>query len=246
MNKLYKMNALFKVLLPGLIYVFLTCKVVAQDKGIYAMAGTQFPLQYAAGIEYKFHPRLSASVQGGLITQPYDKYLLYCMEVAGLSKNLSRIIERSFERGFTATIGVNYHIDKYYIGLYVLGAQMQGEGPLLELADVYYKGKFPSNIDPALLDIAENLRMNWESDLICAGILAGRKFTLPRRFEFRTEIGFTKIMGSQSRYTVKLPIIDDSSLAQDLYGRMNTEFKESYWKYGYVPSINLYLAYRLK
>lgn len=228
------------------LFMLGTYRMQAQPKELYAMAGTQFPLQYTAGIQYQFHPHFSASIQAGLLTKPYDKYLLYCMEVAGLSKTLSNIIEKSFKRALLGSIGVNYHIKKYYAGIYALGAQMQAEGPLLELANVYYKGKLPADVDPALLVIAGNLRMNWESDLICAGILAGRKFTLPRRFEFRTEIGFTKIMGSQSRYAVGYSLVDESLLAQELYSRMNDEFKKSYWKYGYIPSLNLYLVYKLK
>ncbi|QHT67882.1 hypothetical protein GXP67_15165 [Rhodocytophaga rosea] len=219
-----------------------------QPKTPYVQLGTQFPLQYTAGFEYQFHPRFSAAVQVGLLAKPYDKYLLYCMEVAGLSKNLSHIIEKSFEKAYMGSIGINYHFNqKYYAGVYGLASRMYGKGPLLELANVYYKGKFPANVDPALLAIAEGLQMNWESDLICAGLLAGRRFLFPNsKFEFRAEIGFTKIMGSQSRYSVGYSIIDDSVLAQNLYTRMNDEFKKSYWKYGYVPSLNLYLVYRLK
>lgn len=220
----------------------------AQTKTPYIQVGTQFPLQYTAGFEYRFHPRFSTSLQVGLLAKPYDKYLLYCMEVAGLSKKLSQIIERSFEKAYMTSLGINYHFNqKYYAGVYGLAARMYGRGPLLELADVYYKGKFPTNMDPALLSVAEGLQMNWESDLICAGLMAGRRFLLPNdKFEIRTEIGFTKIMGSQSRYSVGYSLIDESVLAQDLYARMNEEFKKSYWKYGYVPSLNLYLVYRLK
>jgi hypothetical protein len=246
MHLLYKKSALYWYLV--VLLHFATTVVWAQSKTPYILLGTQFPLQYTAGFEYQFHPRLSTSLQAGILAKPYDKYLLYCMEVAGLSKTLSRIIEKSFEKAYMGCLGVNYHFDeKYYAGLYGLGARMYGKGPLLELANVYYKGKFPSNVDPALLAVAEDLQMHWESDLICAGVMAGRKFLLPdSKFEFRTEIGFTKIMGSQSRYSVGYTIIDESVLARDLYTRMNDEFKKSYWKYGYVPSLNLYIVYRLK
>jgi hypothetical protein len=233
---------------PVILLYLATGTLWAQPKTPSILLGTQFPLQYTAGFDYQFHPRFSASLQAGILAKPYDKYLLYCMEVAGLSKSLSRIIEKSFEKAYIGSLGVNYHFNgKYYAGIYGLGARMYGKGPLLELANVYYKGKLPANVDPALLAVAEGLQMNWESDLVCAGILAGRRFLLPKsKFEFRTEIGFTKIMGSQSRYSVGNSIIDESALARDLYTQMNAEFKKSYWKYGYVPSLNLYVVYRLK
>jgi hypothetical protein len=184
-------------------------------------------------------------MQAGLLTKPYDEYLIYSMELSGLKKDLSRIMRRSFERGVFLGLGTNYHFGKYYAGVFGQVGNMQGKGPLLEMANIYFKGNLPQ-VDATWLSLAENLQMSWRSNLLDAGIIAGRRFLFPdSRFELHTEIGLTKILTSDNKFSVGNALIDETPIAQGFYTQMNKEFEEAYWKYGLLPSINLYLVYKL-
>lgn len=227
------------------IQTILILSLQAQNRRAALQIGTQFPLQYGVGVEYQFNKRISSYLQAGLLTKPYDEYLIHSMELSGLKKDLSRIMRRSFDRGLFLNLGTNYHFDKYYAGVFGQIGNMHGKGPLLEMANIYFKGKLPE-VDPTWLILAENLQMNWRSKVIDAGLIVGRRFLFSdSRFELRTEFGLTKILASNSKFTVGNSLIDDTPLAQEFYTKLKKEFKDAYWKYGLLPSLNLYLVYKL-
>lgn len=215
----------------------------AQQSRSNVFAGTQFPLQFTAGYQYQLHPVVSLRVQAGAMAHPLDKIFLYSMEQSGLDKNLSRIIKESFTVGYLGTAGVNVHYRKYYFGLYGQYVHLRGQGPLTEALYTYYKKDLPT-IPAEFQPLLDGLQLKWQSNIWNAGLLMGRKFLLPNpRFAIHTELGFTRTFSSANSFASNNAFLDQTSLADQIYARLDQEFDNAFRKYGYYPSINIYFFY---
>jgi hypothetical protein len=232
-----------KILLVLLLFLLISGQIFAQQSRRELFAGAQVPLQFTAGYQYQLHPRISLRMQVGVMTHPLDKIFLYTMEQSGLNKNLSSIIKESFDIGYLATGGINIHHRKYYLGLNGQYAHLRGQGRLTEALYTYYKKDLPA-IPAEFQPLLDGLQIRWQSDIWNAGILAGRKFLLPdSRFAVHSELGFTKTFISASKFSSSNTFLDQTTLADEIYTRLDKEFTDAFWKYGYYPSINLYLFY---
>lgn len=237
-NKIKNVSLIFTLLL---FYIGSICPVYAQLARPQIMVGTQLPLQYSVGLHYPLTPAISARIQAGLLTKPYDWMLLKTMEGFGLNRNLSRTIESSLQNGFVATLGTNYHFNKNYVGVYGQYAHLRGESSLVEAASAYFDTdlSFLSPLGISLLELSA------QSNLYNIGFLYGRRFTLANpRFAILAEAGLGKILGSANNFATNRPFIERILLVQQLYQKMDRDFKSAYLKYGFLPSINVYLTYQ--
>ena len=205
--------------------------------------GTQVPLQFTAGYGYRFSNRLSARAQGGFITKPYSGFIVDAMEAFGLDEYLARVIKKSFKKGSVFGIGPAYHFGKSYIGVY--GQYMHLSGGGITPADalsVYFKKDF-TDFDVTGLPVFE---FSMQSNMVNAGALFGRKFQLKApRLSIDAEAGVSKILGSKNSFSSNRALIDQTSFAKNLYKEIDTEMQKAYWKHGFIPTLNLYLVYRL-
>jgi hypothetical protein len=206
------------------------------------IAGTQIPLQYNAGLQYRFTPTLSGRVQLGIFTKPYDQLLVSTMQIFGLEKNLGRLIENSLEMGFTANLGANYHFGKNYVGINTQLVRLQGSTSLANALSVYFNDDF-SFLAPggqSLLDVSAR------SNLFNLGLLYGRRFTLPNpRFAILAEGGLAKIMASHNRFSLGNDFLESIPLVQELYSNLDADFRRAYWRHGFIPTLSIYLTYQL-
>ena len=205
--------------------------------------GTQIPLQYTAGYNYRFSQPLSARVQVGLLTKPYDQFILNSMEVFGLDKELSRVIEKSFRGGTFLGAGVNYHFGKSYAGLHGQYLRLRSGGVTpADALGIYFDRDF-SNFDPQGLP---DFEFSMQSNLFQLGALYGRQFQLPHpRWRIDAELSVTKVIASSSTFASNRPSVDRTGLAKSLYQILNREVGEAYRQHGWLPTINLYLVYQL-
>jgi len=153
---------------------------------------------------------------------------------------MSDLIERSLDHGLMLTLGGNYHFGKNYLGLYGQYAQLRGESSLEQVASTYFDRdlSFLSPFGLSLLEISA------KSNLSNLGIVYGRRFTLPNpKFEILAEASIGKIIGSTSDFSTNQSLLERRPLVKQLYRNLEGDFREAYRKYGYLPSINVYINY---
>ena len=205
--------------------------------------GTQIPLQYTAGYAYQFNNRFSARAQVGVLTKPYDQYIVRLMEAFGMEKNLGRVIERSFRSGTLLGLGVNYHAGKNYAGLSGQYINLRGAG--ITPADglgIFFKQDF-SGFGLSSLPAFE---FTMQSNLFNLGVLYGRQIPLPNpRWRIDAEVGVAKVVASGNTFASNRPLIDRTGLTQGLYRELDRQLKKSYWQYGWLPTVSVYLVYQL-
>ncbi len=205
--------------------------------------GSQIPLQYSAGYAYRFSNYFSARVQFGVLTKPYDQFIRSSMEAFGMSKELGRVIAKSFRGGSILGAGANYHFSKNYAGLYGQYIHLRSGGVTpADALGIYFKRDF-SSFDPKGLP---NFEFSMQSNLFQLGALYGRQFYLPHpRWRIDAEISVAKVLGSTSTFASNRPAVDRTALAKSLYQALDREVGEAYQQHGWLPTINLYLVYQL-
>lgn len=205
--------------------------------------GTQIPLQFTAGYEYNFSNRISARVQAGFITEPYSGIIPDIMEALGMDKYLSKVIKKAFNSGTIISIGPNYHFGRNYVGIFGQYMHLNGGGITAADALSVYLKRDVSQSDLSSLPVFE---FSAKSNLVNAGALLGHEFRLHNpKFSIKGEIGLSKIVSSKNSFASSLTLIDQTSFAQNIYKQIDQEVKDAYRKYGYIPTINLYLVYHL-
>lgn len=252
MKNLY--TALFCSLLICIVTVFPVAKLIAQDTTVYQykdsstgrssiFAGTQIPLQFTVGYEYRLSKVLSARAQAGFVGQPYSGFIVDAMEAFGMDKYLSQVIRKSFEGGVVIGAGPNFHFGKNYIG--VFGQYMRLKTGGITPADalsIQFKKDF-SQFDVTGLPV---FVFNMQSSMFNTGLLYGRQFTLRNpRFAINAEAGIAKVVASKNNFSSNRSLIDRTRFATNLYRELDEEIRSAYWKHGFIPTLNLYFVYHL-
>lgn len=205
--------------------------------------GTQVPLQFTAGYEYQFSNRISARAQAGFITKPFSGFIVEAMEAFGLDKSLGRVIKKAFKSGTIIGVGPNYHFRKNYIGLYGQYMHLRGGGITpADALSIYFKKDFTAfNINSLPL-----FEFSMQSNILNAGAMFGHRFQLRNpRLAVNGEAGLSKILASKNAFSSNRPLIDQTALAKSLFKEIDKEMQDAFWKHGFIPTINLYLAYQL-
>ncbi|CCH03088.1 hypothetical protein FAES_5089 [Fibrella aestuarina BUZ 2] len=208
-------------------------------------AGLQVPLNYTVGYRYQVSQRISVQAQGGLIAAPFDRYTLALMEGFGLDPTLSRVIDRSFRRGSSASLGVNIHANSpWYGGLFGQYTYFSA-GPITPAdgLSVYFKQDFSGF---GLLD-SPSFVFNLQSSLWLAGLRVGRSFQFgDSPFGLATELSLSKIVATQNTFSSNRALVDGLGVTQRLYGNLNNEIDTKLRQHGFLPTLNVLLTYRLR
>jgi hypothetical protein len=241
---------------PAIYLLLLTpCfKLLAQDTAVYkapdktfskshVFIGSQIPVQFTAGYGYRFSDRMSARAQAGFITKPYSGFIVSAMKAFGMDKYLAQVIKKAFQSGAVYGVSPNYHFGRNYVGIY--GQYMHLKGGGITPADalsVYLKKDF-TQFDVLGLPVFE---FSMQSNMVNAGVLFGRQFRLHNpRLSINGEAGLSKIVTSKNSFSSNRSLIDRTAFAQKMYKEIDKEMQDAYWKYGFIPTINLYLVYHL-
>lgn len=204
--------------------------------------GTQIPIQYTLGFQMPVRSIWSVRVQIGVLAAPYDRWFFRTMEWFGLKENDSRLIQESFETGLLGSLGANYHIRKYYVGLYGQYARLQGSTTAAKALP--YVDYDLSTLEPQWIALLDQLTIHSRSHLFNANLLIGRAFQLPNpKFALNTEIGLTKVLGTSNQFRTDNEVIEQTPIVQEWYRQLDDRFQKYYWKYGVFPSVNVYVTY---
>lgn len=219
--------------------IICTCASHSIAQGFAVTLGTQVPLQYNIGLEYEFSKRITGSLSLGVLTKPYDKIILQAMNALGTDEALTNTIGTAFSYGLIVQPGVHWHFSKkYYAGIYGQYMYLQANDAPKDLIESYYgvtltAPKAPRNQPP-------------ESDLIVssnlynAGLLIGRRFFFKNpRLQARIEVALAKTLYSYSS------VSSTNYYLSNLSSEVNTELSYYYWNYGYIPTLNIYLSFKL-
>ncbi len=213
-----------------------------QQKSHQIMAGTQFPVHWGLGYQYNHHKHFSGRVQVGLLTAPYDKFIIYSMEAFGFDQKYSKALDQSFKLGIVGTVNPQYRFGNNYLGVQGQMAYLRGSISLEEAAQLLLDSKVPvpdlSQLPIILPDFSTR------SNLFLLGITYGKEFTLSDpRFALRPEIGFTKIIAARNHFSIDIDVLDQLPPVKVYYHNLDERLKSYYLTYGYIPSISLYLVY---
>jgi hypothetical protein len=241
MKRLYTTPALLAVLLLACLT---TGSLRAQGRHE-LMIGTQFPVQLTAGYQYNATDRFAIRGQFGVLTPPYDKVILKSMEAFGFDKKLSTALDEAFRTGLVGTLAPQLRFGNHSVVLQGQFVHLDGSINLQRAAQLYLERDLPnlSGI-PFLPAIMPTL--STRSNLFMLGLGYGWRLSPPdSRVSLQLEAGFSKILGSDSKFSSNIGALDNTALAQGVYGQMENRLRDSYRQYGYLPSLSVYLVYSI-
>jgi|GEM_PF-2853107 len=209
------------------------------------MIGTQVPVQLTLGYQYNAGDRFAIRGQFGVLTPPYDKVILKSMEAFGFDKRLSTAVDEAFRTGLVGTLAPQLRFGNHSVVLQGQYVTLNGSITLQRAAQLYLDRDLPDlSAIPFLPAVMPAL--NTRSNLFLLGLGYGWRIAPPdSRVSVQLEAGFSKIMASSNRFSSNIGILDRTDLVQGVYGQMDNRLKDSYRKYGYVPSLGVYLVYAL-
>jgi hypothetical protein len=216
-----------------LLILFLSLSFKSYNQKAMISLGTQIPLKYDLGFEFKFLPKFSSNLNFGILTKPYDAAILGIIQAFGLEEGYINMIGNAFKLGLVTDLGFRFHHKKNYFGIFGQHIYMFAQDTPNELVesfldidlDFYKKTKIGSKFD---------LDLTLQSVLYQVGILYGRRFELKNpKFEIRTEFAVSKNVYSKSKL-----FIEDKERTE-LSALIDAELKPIYMDYTYIPSINV-------
>jgi hypothetical protein len=196
--------------------------------------GVHAPLYYTVGYEYNFNSKVSLNAQVGLLTKPFDEVIVKIIKTAGANKQAVNFVGDSYRIGWNFQPTLKFHFGKNYIAPYYSYLKLYADFDPAEVIQNLYGYNISGWLGSGGSDYAIN------SNLHNAGLLYGRRIPFSPAFELRLEASFAKTLGSDSNLRNSngnnVPFFSDYA---------NSELKEYYWKYGYLPSINLLFVYKI-
>jgi hypothetical protein len=203
--------------------------------------GTQIPFQYNIGYENRFTGRFSANLQAGILTKPYDQAIINIMSKLGVGDVYIRVLESAFKFGFVGDLSGRYHFGKNYTGIYGQFIRLSGQDTPSGLVESAFKvnlSNYPRKRNQPIPAAGENLFI--QSSLVQLGILYGRRFLFKDpQWEIHAEFSISKNISSQTKVT------SETREVVNLQTLINNELVSLYKDYAYIPSLNVYLVYKL-
>jgi len=211
----------------------------AQSQELNLNAGTQFPLQYTAGMELKFHEKWAMQGHAGVLTQPYDQLILGLLERLGTDEFYINITEQAFQFGLVGEAGFSYFFNaRNYIGVFGQYIDLTGADAPLDLIRSQYSASVPLTMLAEML--TSNNELQLQSSLLQAGVSYGRIFPLSSpHFSLRTEIALSKHLTSSSTVS-----FEGATLTR-LSETIDQDLGAAYKKYAYIPTLNLYFTWQI-
>ncbi len=221
------MKACFRIILPLIFLVFVVRSAKAQTFTV--QAGAQVPLFYSLGLEYEIKNGIALNTQAGLLTQPFDASILNVLEIFGTEDAVIGVIGEAFSYGYIFQPSLKYHYKNYYGGVTYSFFLLKANQIPVNALEKYYGINVPEAWHSHGLRLA--------SDLHNVGIVAGREFYLhDSGFKIMVEISIAKTVWSES-------VLSSSSVELGMMSDMvDTGLYDYYLKYGYLPSVNIFLA----
>jgi len=213
------------------------------------LIGTDIPLQYVLGYEFKPIQWLGIQAKGGVLTAPYDQAILGIMELLGTDSKIIKIIDNSFQLGGIGTLTVNFHLKNWYYGIYAQYIQLSASDAPSDLVANYFGYNFSPNsiFNPGTNFITPKVNITLRSNLLQAGAAVGRRIAIAPWAEARFELSFGKNIWNFSNTTVSgtnNTIFGLLHSDEYLENQLNKELNKTYTQYAFTPSFNVYWVFK--
>lgn len=210
--------------------------------------GTEIPLQYSIMYEQKIKENITSNIQLGILTKPYDKIILSILQSLGTDKAIIKMIEDAFSFGNLISAGVNYHKNKNYVGFFSQYINLKAGTSSTEMLENYFQLDINDfiQIDGGQLnkitykgqELEFIIPIKLKSELYQIGFLYGRRFPLTEHFEICSEFALSKTFYSRNTlyiFNSQSPLIINNII--------DSELKQVYLKYSFIPTLNLRCSY---
>ena len=225
-----------------------TINTVLYGQQHHVIIGSDIPLQYAVGYEYKPVRWLGIQTKAGLLLAPYDQAILGIMELLGVEQGIIKMINESFNFGSIAQLGVNFHAKKWYYTIHAQFISLNASDVPSNLIENYYGYNLrPIDFANSMSLSRRGVEITMKSNLLQAGVGFGRKIALNKWAELRLELmagknvwSNTNINVNNVKGTVYGLLFDE----EDLKNELENDLEETFKKHAYTPSVNAYLTFK--
>lgn len=204
--------------------------VMSQSKEI--LIGIDFPLYYSLGYEQKLSNHFSLNGKLGVLTKPFDVVILNTLKMFDGDELLVNTIGDAFSVGISLQPTLKWYFRKTYFGLSYSFLTLKANDCPSEAIEKYYGISVPNR---------RSNSFSLQSYLHNAGINFGRRFGFKNtRFSINLELSVLKTFASRSYLKD-----DQEQTIETLSNAINNELNRYYIGYGYLPSINVSVVYKL-
>lgn len=225
---------------PGIFILFTAAlilsstRISAQNKTGLSI-GIQFPLNYSIRFDNKLTSKTSFSITTGIITKPFDRLILKTLNTLGTSEALTNTVGEAWNYGVSIQPSILYHFKRSHFGVsYSFVFLTASEAPI-DAINNYYSLSLPR------FHMFNQVEYDLSSNLHNTGLLYG--YNIPfknEKFGLKLEFSLLKTVSSKSKLTSTQTIAHTT--APDL---IDEELNQYFKKYGFIPSLNLYLTINL-
>jgi hypothetical protein len=191
-------------------------------------AGTNAPVQHALQYEFQTGGRVFMAVEAGYVPKGYQRTIFNA--IRGVSNNpiVPDLVQSTLRSANTYSLRAGLLLGKFHVAAYGQQLALRGGGQPISLMGAYF------DTDPSHVP-----HIGFRAQLYQLGLNAGFRQPLGRRFQLHAEVSFARTVASPVSFT------SSNEGFANLSGMLASELKRSIKQYGYVPSANVYLAYRL-
>jgi hypothetical protein len=174
------------------------------------------------------------------LTQPNSDIIIEVLDQLGTDAETVELISETFKFGWVAELGVNYNFRKNYIGLFTQGIWLKAADTPTAIVESYF------NVDVSTYPVkrgrtgAADVTVLLQSRLWQAGLLYGRRFgKAEKKISWGMEAAFSVNVASRSS------ISSETYTLESLSAVVDQELDYYYSNYALVPSVCVYMAYKL-
>ena len=213
------------------MFLFSAVSFFSYSQQTHLQIGTQIPLNYSAGLEIFAGKNLSANMQVGYLTKPYDEVILELLKKLGTEEAIVYTIGEANPQGIAFQPTLKFHINSFYTGLTYSYYKLEAKDVPSETIEYYYGINIPGR----------NVKsFNLESNLHNIGIIFGKEISFGKNEKsgLKLELSVQKAISSSSHISAS----DNTDLSM-LNTLVSEELNEYYVNYGYLPTINIFYFY---
>lgn len=214
------------------------------DSLIFIKVGSQIPYQINIDLAYNFSSRISGELEFGFINPSFASRILDGYDAMGMPADVSSLINSFFKNGQVIGIGMNYRFknESYLKGMFQMvdmTANLIDMDLLESVEGVSFADIEQTNSDGELVP----MQLFVKNRLYNAAVFYGRRILpLSERLNINAEIGFIKTLGANNFFWAR----NYRNVNLDRMEEVNKSLNNSFRQFGFIPTLNIYLHYRLK
>lgn len=219
-----------------------------KDSLVFVKVGTQIPYQFNVDLAYNFSKRVSAELEIGVIPTSFGKIITANMGELGMNADRLTLIEGFFTTGQVLGLGINYRFnDHAYVKLMGQMVDMTPQGIDMNLFNTIYDVSFAEYEQMNDANELVPLQLMIKSRLYNMSIFYGRKlFDITERLSLYSELGLVKPIKVNNYFWPQNYRLSEVQPFLEKIESANKDLQDQFLKYTFIPTVNIYLYYRLK